>query len=1217
MHTTFAISVLLICECTTIRVPVAWDNGVHSEVQNENQKQKDQFSVEVFQPKEEKKPNIPVEYFEYPAKKPQFAIDIAKHHGVNNPEQHFKAQPVKPYTAQLQPQLGIHHMLDEDRNVFNPYQKYVKKIGSTPASLGQVTPVLSNYEVYHPYKAEEPALQAIYKDPTLAKIRNDLENSKNRLQNYEKQAGESDISKNEYLEGQKQTDKKLFPQRNIPVQFEIHRPQRKPVYYRPPQKFNQREKNLNQRLRHPWNQNFVKIQPVHYRPLQNHIHNLRQQHTMKFDDERNEYPQVQVAQDFAEPQEGYDIYEKGKEKYEKLRNNVDESINKVVLENRPQTYHNLEMQQQNHEPEEQNDGDDEFVPIKNYAQVRKTETFKHLPRAAAFADAETLDEIQNAPRLREAVKSTKAQTVYTEEGYEDSAYDHAGEQKHASDIEAHGGYLKEKEKSEGKFKIPSVSGSFDDSKGSEYKDLVLHGKKWKDDNKDKNEESEAEDYSQIEEEQSVESDVYAGNPGSKEKILRNKRNNDQNSTEQLTLNTADKESIRNLNTTENSDEDVDMKKYRNTDHELDKREINFKVPDFDFDSTLLSEEDILKMAKIKIEPKKDELNEKYPYYFKNINSISKHSPLKYAENLKLIPKKSKGGTEFYDSRSGLDCAEVDDVDPLPEKLKNGENPTESNEDDDDEMRSNKGEKNFDTIKEQPRLRGLGDKIDCFKAKYFGENPLDSPFFKEEIIANPEPVTAPNLHIYRLKNSKEKTAQEATNVINVTEKYSPKTKSDIYILLDKLRNSAEGSKILNETHVDSKYLLQNVTSNTNTTHLDNQSRIYADVLNNMMNKTSNVTSHVTNDFQINSSDIISKEQNLPEVNVKYQFFKNKEDVAKKTLKLRKRRAATFVYEPYKIIRDSQVQDSKKTTTTSNVSPLIKQLQSSRVVDKVGKDKEYDKPVKRYVSTRAYKDIGKNDRDTTNHSQDSTVPTFIDVNVDQRRGEPRYEMRPKNHKDEYTPVENKKSMTLEDYQLQTNVNNSMQNMAADNKKNKNTVSKTRRHSQQPKITTRPVFDVSHYIPTSNADENVAASKTVRRFISTTTPSSKIEDEDKPHSESEEDNDSEEDYDEYDDEEEDVSSTTTTTTAKPTTRRRSRGTTTTTTEESYITTTEAPRLRLVTRFRNYNADKTIAPKETQSEKQKPQSRNKSNVEEDIEVFAPKYREKKKENYKKYIGN
>ncbi|KAJ8680651.1 hypothetical protein QAD02_016438 [Eretmocerus hayati] len=69
----------------------------------------------------------------------------------------------------------------------------------------------------------------------------------------------------------------------------------------------------------------------------------------------------------------------------------------------------------------------DFVPTKLYAQVRGTHTVSHVPKEEAIKNAETDEEKANAARLREVVKVSKANTVYTEEGYEDAAYDHAGQ----------------------------------------------------------------------------------------------------------------------------------------------------------------------------------------------------------------------------------------------------------------------------------------------------------------------------------------------------------------------------------------------------------------------------------------------------------------------------------------------------------------------------------------------------------------------------------------------------------------------------------------------------------------------------------------------------------------------------------------------------------------------------------------------------------------------
>lgn len=1167
MQVTTALAIFLVLQCCdlcfTIQVPIVWNNG---DVQQQESRNKNTIEAIKFQ-NENQKP-IPVEYFEYTAKKPQFAINIAASHGVLSPENHYKAHPVKPKNGIEKQELGTHKLLDKERNVYQTYQKYVEN--NVPQ---HVIPISSNYEIFHPYKAEKAALQEIYKDPVLQKIRNDLENNKNRLQNYEKEASQGDITKDEYLENPELTDQKLFPQKNIPVEFENHRPQRRPIYYKVEPKPTLRDKVLNQKLRHPWNQNFVKIRPIQYQPLKKHINHLRQHHASKYDDERNEYPQIQVLQNTAGPEDGYDIYERGKQKYAQLRNNFDESINKAVLKNRPSEIAHLakQLEQQNSDTEKV-DEEDDFVPIKNYAQVRKTETIKHLPREAALQDAETYEEIRNAPRLREAVKSTKAQIVYTEEGYEDSAYDHAGEQKQASDHEGHAGYLKQQESSEGKYKIPSVSASYDDGKGSEYRDKVSHGEKWKDNKKNNEEQIDEEDYSEVEKEHSVESDIH--NDKINKDINRNKREN------------------------ENSNNEGETQ----IDHDVNKQKINFEVPDINLNSTFLSEQEILNIATEKLEPKKDDTKDKYPYYFKNLNTISKHSPLRYAENFNLIPNKSKGGTEFYDSRSKFECPEVDDVDPLPEDMKNAENPNEDSSES-DKTSQEKRDNNFDIVKQQPRLRGLGNKIDCFKAKFFGENPLDNPFFKEDIIADPEPVAIPNLEAYKLQQSQENSSFEPNleNIGKLTEKLEDDNKTNIFILLDRLRRNQNN---LTKTEVKENDKLRSLRSSKNNFEKARDSHVYSDILNNIKNNQENLENEGTNNTSMN---FVSLKKNEHAVNTTYNFFRNKEEVMKTNQKLRKKRATPFIYEPYKIIRETQTQDTKKPATVGNISPLIKQLQTSRVVDRVTRANPENENSQ--SASRSYTDIGRDDRTKNTDIEETSGNSFIDINVDQRRGEPRYELMPINHKTEYIPVENKKSISVEEYKTQSNTEKPSY------VKTTQRTTQIRRNSRQRRPTTRPTFDVSKFIPTTTTEvQDVAASNNIKKAITTTTstPDEKITSQTSTESqESGAIDESGEEYEEYDEEQE-VTTTTSTTTQKPAPRRRIRISTTTRKSVEEIS-TQAPKLQLVTRFRNYNHDDTVLKKEKQPKRPIIDVRQRKT--ENDEFTSPKYREKKKKSSKSTI--
>ncbi|XP_067203914.1 myosin-2 heavy chain-like [Linepithema humile] len=115
---------------------------------------------------------------------------------------------------------------------------------------------------------------------------------------------------------------------------------------------------------------------------------------------------------------------------------------------------------------------------------------------------------------------------------------------------------------------------------------------------------------------------------------------------------------------------------------------------------------------------------KYPFY--NDENVPSASALKYIVDPKTVPRKTSRGMEFYDSRNAY--KQCDAVEPsldkvLPEK---------------EEPDAERGPQ-----EDLPHLRGLGDKLDCLKAKYFDENPLDSPLFAEKLIADPTPPSELN------------------------------------------------------------------------------------------------------------------------------------------------------------------------------------------------------------------------------------------------------------------------------------------------------------------------------------------------------------------------------------------------------------------------------------------------------------------------------------------
>ncbi|XP_045534229.1 nucleolar protein dao-5 [Papilio machaon] len=1057
--------------CLTIRVPIEWNDN--SEVQKDQLNNQNDLPVETSAPKPAQQivqKTIPTEYFEYTANKPQFAVEVANFHGVKSPENHFKAHPVIPHTGVNKPELGKHKIFDPRKQVHAPYRQFI----NNNKHLTHVTPVSTKYNIFHPYKVEEPALKIIYRDPFLSKVQNDVRATKNRLQLYENSAGESDIKTSENLESPNETDRKKSPPQNKPTQFEIHRPQRRPAYYMPPITKNNRDNILNNKIRHPWGQSYGKVTPNHYRPIKNHLQNIRQQHALKYGDENNEYPQLQPAEIHEEKPDGYDIYEKGKEKFSQLRNDVDESITKAVNENRPSRHQALELQSTSNENE--NDDDEvEFSPVKNYAQVRKIETVKHVPRDAAFFDADTYEDILNAPRLREAVKSSKAHTIYSEEGYEDAAYDHAGEQKHASDHEGHGGYLKENEASEGKYKIPSFNGKYEDAKGSSYGDSIIHGEKWKNNEKEKEELKEENDYSE-------------------------------NDSDYFIENNEDSQRLTNDHTNKRNAPESEHFQDQNSQHDLTKRETNFEVPEIKLSSTFLTEEELQKKSQNKTQLDKfDHTSSKYPYYYQTLEAINKDSPLRYAENLKNIPKKTKGGTEFYDSRNQYECPEVDDnVDPIPEKIKKGGHPDDNNEDDDDQSSKESDKKQ--------RLKGLGDKIDCFKVKYFGENPLDSPFFEEDLISHPEPITAPISNIFKLYDE-------------------------------------QNNPLVDETQTNNGM---------------NQERVKHNI--------------------IKDND-----------KVKEGIYVNKHLA-------RKKRATPFIYEPYKIIRDSQNQDSKKTTTSSNVSPLIKQLQSSRVVDRVTTNLNKDQPVKRNTGNLTYKNISKKDREKNYNTSEKEITniTFVDVNEGLRQGEPRFEQRPLNHKFQYTPIQLKKSMSPEDYKNHTSDTDTEE-------KSKSQETRTEReHNKKNDNSNREFFDVSKYLPESLELQKPESSNKVKKIreFSDHKPDA-LEADVVPESQESKESD---EYDEYDDDEDEeivLTTTSTTTTSKPTMRKRIRILTTTSTPRNEeIVDQPVPKLQLTTRFRN-----PIDKGSHAGEVSRPI--NKKMTDED-DINIPKYREKKRKSAK-----
>lgn len=148
--------------------------------------------------------------------------------------------------------------------------------------------------------------------------------------------------------------------------------------------------------------------------------------------------------------------------------------------------------------------------------------------------------------------------------------------------------------------------------------------------------------------------------------------------------------------------------------------VEIEVPSFDYVEELV-EDDLIKFSTTTEAP----LDlKKYPFY--DNENVPSASALKYVVDPRIVPRKTSRGMEFYDSRNAY--KQCDEVEPNLEKVlpeKEEPDPERGPQED------------------LPRLRGLGDKLDCFKAKYFDENPLDSPLFAEKLVEEPTPPTELN------------------------------------------------------------------------------------------------------------------------------------------------------------------------------------------------------------------------------------------------------------------------------------------------------------------------------------------------------------------------------------------------------------------------------------------------------------------------------------------
>lgn len=100
----------------------------------------------------------------------------------------------------------------------------------------------------------------------------------------------------------------------------------------------------------------------------------------------------------------------------------------------------------------------------------------------------------------------------------------------------------------------------------------------------------------------------------------------------------------------------------------------------------------------------------FPYYYASRLRVPQLSPLRYSSE---EGQRARRAEHFYDTKN-TDCEGIDFDDSQV-----NDRPTDA--------------------KQKHRLRGLGDKLDCLRRKYFGDDPLSNPIFKERFVSD-RPVT---------------------------------------------------------------------------------------------------------------------------------------------------------------------------------------------------------------------------------------------------------------------------------------------------------------------------------------------------------------------------------------------------------------------------------------------------------------------------------------------
>lgn len=111
---------------------------------------------------------------------------------------------------------------------------------------------------------------------------------------------------------------------------------------------------------------------------------------------------------------------------------------------------------------------------------------------------------------------------------------------------------------------------------------------------------------------------------------------------------------------------------------------------------------------------------KYPYYnLPDTNTLNTMSAFRYSENMKNFPRAKES---LYNYKNVGDCIELDEApEPVPSDIEEEGKGTSFN-------------------KKPQRLNGLGDKIKCYKDKFFGKDPFDNPLFQEKYVASAIPIS---------------------------------------------------------------------------------------------------------------------------------------------------------------------------------------------------------------------------------------------------------------------------------------------------------------------------------------------------------------------------------------------------------------------------------------------------------------------------------------------